>query len=1202
MLDPGSDLAGQVLELLIVYADGTSEQVAVLAGTTDPSLADPPAAAPTIRSGTSADLARPGRRPDRRQGGRRARRLGLAGRPFDRRRDARRGLAGRGLVLSTDRSGPGYIDAYARPLALVRDPADPSRATVHFAPERDEDGLTLTLRLTFDDGTVALASVVGRPTDLSLRAPEPDPTDAVVAHPGDDLQSLANAHGAVRLAAGTYVLTQPLVLNTPVTISADPARRSCSASRSTPRPGRRRSRSTGGTRRLDGFAVRFDGPVRWDTAVAYGPAVIASTGLEEASKGGTKVNLVLSDLDLQGPPVTATNDAPASGVNLVRFATAESGRIVGNTLRGGTIYLAGGPWEVADNVYRGAVAGTTVLDVFSINQPRAVSVRDNVVMPDPGAGRTYRFLVLTQGGDDVQVLRNTVQGIGIADGDALSPPNAPEVILTEAYRVRFEGAPSAVTDGGRVVQIRPPQGEAPRPGDVLAVVGGPLAGQWRRIAQVIDPQTLVLDRPLPTGQPIAAVSVVTGFTGLVIDGNAVDERGRSRSSPLVLAGSHFGTEVRDNQFLGGADVRLTSYVSEQPVAYGWTHTPVLGLDVAGNTFGDVKGGVTLGTIHGTGIKTSLGRLYYDADLTGNTFSWSSAFLAASGGRPPTGIRLGDLRGLDPAESRVVSAENVAKVPPGTDLSRAVEVHLATLNGRELGDAYQPLPPAEVPAPTGLRLVDDTGSSATDRLTSDARLAFDRLSGTYTYQYRLAGQQAYQPLPGDPSSFLPAGLADGDVTVDVRAVDDTGRAGPDAVISFTLDTAAPPAVAGLASDGLGNFRFDPAPGASSYTYRVAGRPAVPIGAATAFRVADLPTTPTTVPMTVTATDPAGNVGPVASLAASIARPMGTWLGQRAGVDRVGPPDAPAGPDGVRDIGLLITGLPADRRVVSAVVTAIGGGRWRTDATTGSDWPAAIVQDPGTNRVELDLQPYRYDAGRPYFVTLTLDSGAALDLVLQGGPVDPGRPTAPHGPLAIASSPSGSGSSVGAPAASAPPATTPATPPPTVPASTAPPAASSSTPAAPPTIISAATAAIAPPAPSPSDPPASAATVAQVAPPSTAAPVPWAATALRSSAFAARLAAIRAVRGRHDAARSEVLRASRLAALAARETPRVVAHSSSTPTIRPTAALRPWRAWRIARTRPCLAVFDPTADGPSPPPLWLLGDPAGPRAAGRGPGGP
>src|SRR5207249_2920223 len=133
----------------------------------------------------------------------------------------------------------------------------------------------------------------------------------------------------------------------------------------------------------------------------------------------------------------------------------------------------------------------------------------------------------------------------------------------------------------------------------------------------------------------------------------------------------------------------------------------------------------------------------------------------------------------------------------------------------------------------LRLVDDSGRSATDGITNDGRLRFDAVAGAVGYEYRFGNSGAYQPL-GAGTVFLPAGLAQGPTTVQVRAFDITGNRGPDATLTFVLDTIPPGAVSGLATTADGRVQFQATAADDTYEFRVGDATAyVPLGAATSF---------------------------------------------------------------------------------------------------------------------------------------------------------------------------------------------------------------------------------------------------------------------------------------------------------------------------------------------------------------------------------
>ncbi|HEX8199936.1 MAG TPA: hypothetical protein VF590_05575, partial [Isosphaeraceae bacterium] len=517
---------------------------------------------------------------------------------------------------------------------------------------------------------------------------------------------------------------------------------------------------------------RFAGPVRWNWAVNFDPAVIGTSDNLDPTPGGLKVALAITRMDIEGPPPAAAGElAP----KLIRLASAEGGVIAGNVLKGGTTEFFRGPWQVVGNLYRGSVAGTYAYDAFAGHDTHDLLLAGNLLRPDAGSGRTWRFLVLTGSGSGDAIRDNTVEGIGPRDTDTVHL-NANEIILTEAYRLHFEGKPAAPAAGGRIVQIPTPRGEPAGAGSIVAVLSGPDAGQWRRIAQAIDPRTYLLESPLPAGD--SAIAITTGFVGEVIQGNTIDTRGSSVAGNLVLPGNHFGTQVVGNRLLGGGEaLRITAAPTEQPFEWGWSHTPSFGWVIRGNALEDSARGGTLAVEHGPPIKSNRGRLYFTAELTYNTAAWSDAFRARR--TPPPAFTVGDPGSIDPGELVLTAWGNrVADGPSGSSL----RVRVATLNGQPAIDQSVPLPVAGLAAPTGLVLVRDTGAGASDGITADGRLRFEAVPGASGYEYRTATSAVYRPL--DPRAgvpFPPEGLAQGSNTVWVRAVDAAGTRGPEAAI-------------------------------------------------------------------------------------------------------------------------------------------------------------------------------------------------------------------------------------------------------------------------------------------------------------------------------------------------------------------------------------------------------------------------------------
>jgi hypothetical protein len=784
-LSPAGNMQGQSLTVAIVYANGKTDSSKVVAGASNPGLLMPaPPTLPVLRSGPSAAwLGQDGQGP-----GSGDVHATLASLPA--------GLSviaaeltdavGGTWIEQTSAARTFYGDPYALPLTLNRTSADAPTADLFFPPIRSETGSALTLRLIFSDGSNAVASLAGGSADSGLRSANIAAT-SVVAHPGDDLSALTNAYGTVHLTAGEYDLGRPLVLNNPVTIAAEPGTTLVFTQSPSDPAWAAAIKIESGHTTLDGFSVRFAGPVRWDWTVDYGPAVIGSTDNQDLNHPDPKAALTLSHLDLQSPaPASTWEQAPM----LIRLATAHDGQIVNNTLKGGTTVVLNGPWLIAHNDYEGTVPGTYAASAFAGHNTHDLVLENNQAELVGPSGKTWRFLVLTISGTDDVIQNNSVIGIGPMDSDTVPSANAPEIILTEAYSLHFEGMPAAVTRDGRIVQVPALQGNPARAGDVVAVLSGPQAGTWRRIAQAIDAETYLLADPLPAGS--YAISIATGFVDETFQGNAVDSRGSSTADDLVLAGDHFGAKVLGNQFLGGAEAfAIEAAPTEQPDFWGWSHAPFLGGTIDGNTIADAGQGGVISVDHSAAVKSNSGRVYFSGSLTNTTVAWSAAFLAAH--PHPVGLTVGDPGSIDPGELVVAMSGNHAQATSGNAPSNTLVVHSATVNGTALVDQSFSLPQggssASLSAPDGLRLVHDTGLSPYDDITNDAHLKFDPLTGAAGYAYRVGDAGSYTSI-GAATAFLPAGLAQGVNDVFVHALDATGDAGPDTEITIQYLTTPP----------------------------------------------------------------------------------------------------------------------------------------------------------------------------------------------------------------------------------------------------------------------------------------------------------------------------------------------------------------------------------------------------------------------------
>ncbi|MDR3632246.1 MAG: hypothetical protein P4L84_00340 [Isosphaeraceae bacterium] len=807
--NPDTNLAGQTLTIAVNYSDGTSAQTTILAGATNPALAMP-APAPvnlTWNAFTATWHGQDGADPSAPV----FVHVTIAGLP-----------AGSSLVSATlnDQVNASWyystngltdpLDGSAAALTVVPGTSS-TTADLFFEPIRNETGSTLTLTLSLANGSTLVTQFAGGACDLGLLSPSTAAT-SVIAKPGDDLNALANAYGSVHLTAGTYTLDQPLVLNEPVTITADPGVTLLFEQGPNDPTWTTAIKLNAGHITLDGFSVRFTGPIRWTPNVSYSPAVIGTRDNFDPPSYVPVEGITITHLDVQSPPAATSWEAEPS---LMRLVSAQSGTIADNTLQGGTIEFFGGPWTITGNDFLGTVADTYTDGVIAGHYTHDVTISDNLVEPTPGVGKTWRFLVLTQQGIGDVVQNNTVIGVGPMDNDTVPNPNASEVILTESYRLHFEGVPSAISADGWVVQIPESQNGYARTGDVLAILAGPEAGQWRTIAQALGPNTYLLSAPITPGRFAVSITV-GGFVDETFQGNTVNSTGSSVATNLVLAGNQFGVQVVDNTFIGGGDAfALAAFATESPDIWGWSHAPFLGAVINGNIIQDSLLGGVLDVSSGAPIKSSAGRVYFSATVDDNTIVYTPAFLAQLAAlgtvTPPPGIQVGDRNGLDPGELVLSAAGNQVEVPPNAGSWPTFQVDAGTVNGAVETNQASTLPVSVPPAPSNLGLVSDNGIGGSDGITGDTQLQFSVDPSAAGYEYSLTGAEGtYLPI-ATPSAFQPAGLAAGFDAVFVRAYNLAGARGPAAAIAFVDD----PSVTGLASASS----TPSANRASAYEYRI-----------------------------------------------------------------------------------------------------------------------------------------------------------------------------------------------------------------------------------------------------------------------------------------------------------------------------------------------------------------------------------------------
>ena len=680
------DLSGKKLSMVVRYQNNKTDRTTLVAGKFDPSKKAPLGGkTPTIRSGLSAKW------------------LGQDGKsPKNPHADAHVSVSGVPPQLEVVAAGVGdgvfgewfgrlndqvqvHVEPYTRPLVFVRSSRD--KVEVFFPPDRDETKTRMTVRLVFSNGSTMFGRFEGGSCDLERLTPPP-PSGSVDAKPGDDLASLAARFGTIRLLRNTtYAMAHPLVLERAVTIKGEPGSTILFTQKPNDEPWSAAVKIHASKTTLEGFAIRFTGPVRWRQGIDNGPAVIGSTDNADPPPKDIKMSIVIHNLDIESPPAASEwEEAP----RLIRLPTSTSGEISGNTLKGGTIEFKNGPWKIVDNNYLGAPPGAYNYAVFSCRRVHDVEVSRNKARQTFPKGKTWRFLVLSDSAHNDLIGDNDVAGIGPRDGESYPNMNAPEVVLTESYKLRFEGKPLAVSADGMLVRIPKPQGEQPRAGDAVAVLTGAKAGSFGVISQVLEPSTFLLSSPLPKTDG-DVISIAEGFVGDEYVNNTIDCRDGSVAATLVFVGNHFGTVVKNNHLIGRGNVfLLTAAPTEAPMYWGWSHAPFLGVVVEGNTFEDTLRGGKIAVEHSSHIKSNKGRRYLSIELKDNTFEWTSGYFSKLGpndrNKPLLAAQVGDEGSLDLDE--LVVQESRTTLKSAGKPARFV-VSSAVWNDRELKDKSVP---------------------------------------------------------------------------------------------------------------------------------------------------------------------------------------------------------------------------------------------------------------------------------------------------------------------------------------------------------------------------------------------------------------------------------------------------------------------------------------------------------------------------------
>jgi hypothetical protein len=353
------------------------------------------------------------------------------------------------------------------------------------------------------------------------------------------------------------------------------------------------------------------------------------------------------------------------------------------------VIFSGGPWTITDNLGLGTLPHTFIYELFGARNTHDLILSRNKQKDEGPSGKSWRFLVLTQRGAFDLIQDNVVEGgIGPREDDIHPHQNSPEVILTESYRLHFEGKPSAIANDGRLLAIPRPQEGPAEAGDSLAILSGPQAGQWRTIAQRLGPQLYWLDEPI--ARETDAVSIASGFVRETFEGNTVDCRGSGIADNLVLAGNLYGVKIIKNRLLGGnMAIRLQAMATEAPNLWGWSHAPFLGGVVEDNVIEDSQGAF-LWVDHNAAIKSNKGRVYMSLKLKDNTFRWTGSKLPS--GKPPR-VQISASPSLDPGE--MVVTEEGTRIEGAS--AKTLWVHGATINGKVVKEA-----PLKTEGPVGSR--------------------------------------------------------------------------------------------------------------------------------------------------------------------------------------------------------------------------------------------------------------------------------------------------------------------------------------------------------------------------------------------------------------------------------------------------------------------------------------------------------------------
>ncbi len=572
---------------------------------------------------------------------------------------------------------------------------------LYFQPFRDERDNNMTLRVRLADGRELAGRFPGGEADPFRRGPLPADR-AIVARPGDDLHKLVSEYGTITLSPGEYIIDRPLELPAPVTITGPREAVVRFVQKPQDQPWTYAILVKASNVTLNGFSVRAMKDLRFSDHWLDSSSFIKAPnrGFEKGLRRENLVaNLVITNMDFDLGEVTPGEDAknPKWALDLLHGESATSGKVTHNRWRGGTIDVNYGPWIIADNVYLGPPQHTQSPAAIAAHWSHDITVERNVFEMRHPYGKQWRVFCMNQFGDRVIVRDNRAPVVGMYDDDTINNPNMPEIMITESYRLYFEGRPSGITNAGRVVHVPYLLYGRARPGTVVSVLNGPHAGTWRRIAQPISETCFLLDEPLPEGE--YDIHIAHGFTDSAFERNYIDNR-NGRSVGVLLAGNHWNFRVADNHLLGGgASILVDCCPTERPGIWGWSHTVMFDVVCEGNLHEDSLGGTEIDVHSDKWAKTATGRTYLTGAYRNNIFKWTPEALAAMQGPrkvevPPKALRIGRRSFNVTGQMHLIAENNFIDLPPGVDPGQNYELRHGTINGEVITERLGSLPPRE----------------------------------------------------------------------------------------------------------------------------------------------------------------------------------------------------------------------------------------------------------------------------------------------------------------------------------------------------------------------------------------------------------------------------------------------------------------------------------------------------------------------------